>query len=151
MEDNVEVNIAVEYCANTNNKNTMFFGQAARQIVTGEWDVKEVPKLPKQLYEYEKIYEVMVVYQAFKFVLELLVESKEGGIIVFVYPYTDKRKIQRVITDEFSDKPYVSKKLDIDKKPELLMLKALRMDKVCYSDNLTGSDFSKVIEKLKMC
>lgn len=151
MEDNVEVKIAVEYCANTNNKNTMFFGQAAKQIVTGEWDVKEVPKLPKQLYEYEKIYEVMVVYQAFKFVLELLVESKEGGIIVFVYPYTDKRKIQRVITDEFSDKPYVSKKLDIDKKPELLMLKALRMDKVCYSDNLTGSDFSKVIEKLKMC
>ena len=45
----------------------------------------------------------------------------------------------------------MSKKLDIDKKPEMLMLKALRMDKVCYSDNLTGSDFSKVIEKLKMC
>ncbi len=55
MEDNVEVKIAVEYCANTNNKNTMFFGQAAKQIVTGEWDVKEVPKLPRQLYEYEKI------------------------------------------------------------------------------------------------
>ena len=151
MEDNVEVKIDVEYCANTNNKNTMFFGQAAKQIVTGEWDVKEVPKLPRQLYEYEKIYEVMVVYQAFKFVLELLIEPKEGGVIIFVYPYTSNRKIQRVITDEFSDKPYISSKLDIDKKPELLMLKALRMDKVCYSDNLTGSDFSKVIEKLKMC
>ena len=151
MEDNVEVKIAVEYCANTNNKNTMFFGQAAKQIVTGEWDVKEVAKLPRQLYEYEKIYEVMVVYQAFKFVLELLIEPKEGGVIIFVYPYTSNRKIQRVITDEFSDKPYISSKLDIDKKPELLMLKALRMDKVCYSDNLTGSDFSKVIEKLKMC
>ena len=151
MEDNVEVKIAVEYCANTNNKNTMFFGQAAKQIVTGEWDVKEVPKLPRQLYEYEKIYEVMVVYQAFKFVLELLIEPKEGGVIIFVYPYTSNRKIQRVITDEFSDKPYISSKLDIDKKPELLMLKALSMDKVCYSDNLTGSDFSKVIEKLKMC
>ena len=151
MEDNVEVKIAVEYCANTNNKNTMFFGQAAKQIVTGEWDVKEVPKLPRQLYEYEKIYEIMVVYQAFKFVLELLIEPKEGGVIIFVYPYTSNRKIQRVITDEFSDKPYISSKLDIDKKPELLMLKALRMDKVCYSDNLTGSDFSKVIEKLKMC
>ena len=151
MEDNVEVKIAVEYCANTNNKNTMFFGQAAKQIVTGEWDVKEVPKLPRQLYEYEKIYEVMVVYQAFKFVLELLIEPKEGGVIIFVYPYTSNRKIRRVITDEFSDKPYISSKLDIDKKPELLMLKALRMDKVCYSDNLTGSDFSKVIEKLKMC
>ena len=151
MEDNVEVKIAVEYCANTNNKNTMFFGQAAKQIVTGEWDVKEVPKLPRQLYEYEKIYEVMVVYQAFKFVLELLIEPKEGGVIIFVYPYTSNRKIQRVITDEFSDKPYISSKLDIDNKPELLMLKALRMDKVCYSDNLTGSDFSKVIEKLKMC
>ena len=151
MEDNVEVKIAVEYCANTNNKNTMFFGQAAKQIVTGEWDVKEVPKLPRQLYEYEKIYEVMVVYQAFKFVLELLIEPKEGGVIIFVYPYTSNRKIQRVITDEFSDKPYISSKLDIDKKPELLMLQALRRDKVCYSDNLTGSDFSKVIEKLKMC
>ena len=81
----------------------MFFGQAAKQIVTGEWDVKEVPKLPRQLYEYEKIYEVMVVYQAFKFVLELLIEPKEGGVIIFVYPYTSNRKIQRVITDEFSD------------------------------------------------
>ena len=151
MEDNVEVKIAVEYCANTNNKNTMFFGQAAKQIVTGEWDVKEVPKLPRQLYEYEKIYEVIVVYQALKLLLELLIEPKEGGVIIFVYPYTSNRKIQRVITDEFSDKPYISSKLDIDKKPELLMLKALRMDKVCYSDNLTGSDFSKVIEKLKMC
>ena len=151
MEDNVEVKIAVEYCANTNNKNTMFCGQAAKQIVTGEWDVKEVPKLPRQLYEYEKIYEVMVVYQAFKFVLELLIEPKEGGVIIFVYPYTSNRKIQRVITDEFSDKPYISIKLYIYKKPQLLILKPLRMYNLFYSNNLTGSDFSKVIEKLKMC
>lgn len=146
--DNEIIDIAVEYCSNTQNKNNMFFGQAAKQIVSGEWDVKEVPKLPRFLYEYEMAYELLIEYQSFKFVLQLLIEPKDGGMICYVYPYTKDRKIYRKITNDFSDLPNVTSKLDREKRPELFIIKCLTLDKVCYSDNLTGSDFKKVLSNM---
>lgn len=150
MENDEKVTIAVEYCSNTNNENKMFFGQAANQIISGEWDVKELPKLPRQQYEYEVAYELEVEYQSFRFCLQLLVEPKNGGRICFVYPLTKDRNIYRKISDKFSDLPNVSSKLDRDKRPEYLIMRCLQLDKVCYSDNLTGSDFKKVLERIQI-
>lgn len=149
-ENSETVTIAVEYCSNTNNENKMFFGQSAKQIITGEWDVKELPKLPRLQYEYEKLYEIEIEYQTFRFCLELLFEPKNGGKICFVYPLTKDRKIYRKLTDEFSDLPNVSSKLDKTRKAEEHIIKCLQMDKICFSDNLTGSDFYKVLDKLKI-
>lgn len=149
-EDDITIDIAVEYCSNTNNKNTMFFGQSAKQIISGEWDVKEVPKLPRMQYEYEVAYEIMIEYQSFKFVLQLLIEPKNGGAICYVYPYTKDRKIYRKITNEFSDLPNITNRLDREKRPELMIRKCLEMEKVCYSDNLTGSDFKKVLANMNI-
>lgn len=148
--DGNKIKIAVEYCANTNNENKMFFGTAQKQIVSGSWDVKEYPKLPRKQYEYDKAYEVLLIYQGFKFVMELLVEPKDGGIIIHVYKYTKDRKIYRIIQDAFSDLPNVSSKLDREKRPEELMMKCLKLNKVCYSDNLTGSDFNKCLEMMNI-
>ena len=150
MEDNETVTIAVEYCSNTNNGNQMFFGQSAKQIITGEWDVKELPKLPREQYEYEKLYEIELNYQSFRFCIELLFEPKNGGRILFVYPLTSDRKIFRKITPEFSDLPNVTSILNKDIKAEEYIIKCLQMDKVCYSDNLTGSDFKRVLANMKL-
>lgn len=138
------VDIAVEYCANANADNKMFFGQSAKQIVTGEWDTTEVPKLPRKQDMYDKIYEVLVEYQKFRFVIELLVEPMEGGLLCFIYPFTGTRKIDRKLTTEFSDNPFISARLDTKRKPEFLISECFRTGKVCYSDNLTGSDFKHV-------
>lgn len=147
FEDSI-IDVAVEMCEDTQNGNTMFFGTSAKQIVHGDWDVKDYPKLPRLQYEYEKIYEMEVKYQAFRFVVELLVEPKNGGVILFVYPLTTDRKIYRVIQDEFSDLPNITQRLDVSKRPEYLISKALMDNKICYSDNLTGTDFAKVRELL---
>lgn len=144
------ITIAVEYCANTNNENQMFFGNASKQIISGEWDVTDLPRLPKKQWEYDKIYEILVVYQSFKFVVELLVEPINGGVFLYVYPYTKKREIYRIIQDEFSDQPNISSRLDRNKKPELIIMDCIRLNKICYSDNLTGSDFNKCLEMLKL-
>lgn len=144
------IDIAVEYCANANYDNKMFFGQTSKQIISGEWDTIDVPKLPKEQFEYEKIYEVLVEYQKFKFVIELLVEPKEGGVICFVYPFTGNRKIERKLTEVFSDNPYITNKLDTKKRPEYIMSECFRLNKVCYSDNLTGSDFKHVVDVFKI-
>lgn len=128
----------------------MFFGTASKQIISGEWDVHELPRLPRKQWEYEKVYEIEVVYQAFKFVVELLIEPKNGGKLLFVYPKTSDRKIYRIIQDEFSDLPNVTCMLDRNKKPEIMIMECLKLNKICYSDNLTGSDFNKCLEKLMM-
>ena len=149
MEDNV-IDIAVEYCANANFENKMFFGQTAKQIVSGEWDTVEVPKLPRKQSEYENVYEVLVEYQKFQFVLNLLVEPIDGGVICFVYPFTGQRKIARKITEQFSDNPMISARLDTTKRPEYLISECFRLGKVCYSDNLTGADFKHVNEVFRI-
>ena len=138
------VDIAVEYCANANISNSMFFGQAGKQIVTGEWEVKCANRLPKPIEEYENVYEVLLIYQKFKFVLQLLVEPNDGGKLIFVYPFTGSRKFDRIIQDEFSDLPNITRKLDISRRPEAYIRNCLVLDKVCYSDNLTASDFNHV-------
>lgn len=148
--DNSVVDIAVEYCANANAQNKMFFGQTAKQIISGEWDTIDVPKLPRKYYEYEKVYEILLRYQKFEFVIELLVEPKNGGALCHIYPSTKQRKIYRIITDVFSDLPNVTTKLDIKKKPEAVMADCFRLDKVCFSDNLTGSDFRNVMNVFRI-
>ena len=148
--DNTVVDIAVEYCANANAQNKMFFGQTAKQIISGEWDTVSVPRLPRRYYEYEKVYELLLKYQKFEFVIELLVEPKNGGTLCFVYPSTKNRKIYRIITDEFSDLPNITTKLDIKKKPEAIMSNCFRLDKVCFSDNLTGSDFKNIMNVFRI-
>ena len=149
LEDRT-VKIAVEYCANAGTKSNMFFGRAAKQIVSGEWDTYDLPHIPRSQLEYDMIYEVMIIYQSFRFCMQLLIEPKKGGTIVFVYPLTKKRKIYRQIQEEFSDLPNVTNQLDPHIKPEALMIECYRKGKICYSDNLTGSDFKHVIENLQI-
>ena len=144
------IDVAVEYCAKADIKNKMFFGQSEKQIVSGEWDTREVPKLPRSFNDYERVYEVSVIYQSFKFILDLLVEPEEGGMIVYIYPNTNDRKIDRIITEQFSDSPFISTRLDTSKRPEYFINECFRRGKVCYSDNLTGADFGHVNDVFKI-
>jgi len=138
------IDIAVEYCANAKIENKMFFGQTAKQIVHGEWDTKDVAKLPKKQDVYETVYEILLTYQKFSFVIQLLVDTEDGGRLVHVYPYTGHRKIYRQLTDTFSDKPNISARLDTKRRPEAIIAECFRQNKICYSDNMTGSDFKNV-------
>lgn len=143
------IDLAVEYCANSNKTNTMFFGQAAKQIISGEWDTEDLPHLPGDQKDYECVYKVLVKYQSFNFMMNLLIDD-EGSKIVFIYPHTGKTKVDRIIQDEFSINPLINNRLDPRHKPEAHMLDCFRFNKVCYSDNLTGTDFGHVIEHFRI-
>lgn len=142
--DDTVIDIAVEYCANANFENKMFFGHTAKQIVSGEWETKDMPKLPKKQFEYEKVYEVLVEYQSFKFCLNLLCEPQEGGLIVFIHPFSGTRKIERIIRQDISDNPLISGALDPARIPEARIIQCAKFKKIAYSDNLTGADFTHV-------
>lgn len=145
--EGVEVLIACEYGGHIKGTGLMNFGEATKSIMSGEWSVTNQPRLPKEYLLYENVYELLIRYQQFGFVLQLLIDPEEGTKLLFVYPWTKKRKIERIITDEFSDDLMVSRYFK-DNRPEALMRECLINKRVCYSDNLTASDFLSVYDQM---
>lgn len=145
--ENGVVDIAVENCEVVETKSRMFFGTAAKQIVNGEWDVDEVPKLLKPYEFYDMLYELTVIADEFKYIMQLMIDDQNGGAFVFVYPNTTDRKTMRILTPEFHTDPYITKGFRRDIKAECLMAECIRAGKICYSDNLTGTDFRQVMAK----
>ena len=141
------VDIAVENCEVVETKSKMFFGLAAKQIVQGEWDVDEVPKLLKPYEFYSMLYEVTVVAGEFKYIMQLLSDDENGGLFVYVYPSTKDHKTFRILTPEFHTDPFITNGFRHDIKAECCMAECIRYGKICYSDNLTGTDFRQVMNK----
>ena len=148
-DDNKEVLIAVEFGGHLKGTGSGFFGDTAKTIVTGEWDVKNFPRLPKDHIDYEKVYEMVIEYQTFMFMLELLVDPEEGTKLLFVYPKTTDRKVDRIITDRFSSGMFVTRYFK-DNVPETYIQNCIATERVCYSDNLTATDFRGVLEQMDL-
>ena len=141
-----ETVVLVEQCAIAGTNSSMFFGHAAKSIIGGEWASKEKPHLPEPLETYEKLYEVELRDCGFEFIIDLLMDKKTGGVFTFVYPKTRKyKKVPRVITTEFSTDPLTTASFNVNVKAEALMRSLIKAFKVCFSDNLTGTDFEKVL------
>lgn len=145
--ENGVVDIAVENCEIVATNSKMFFGLAAKQITSGEWDVDEVPKLLKPYEFYSMLYELTVVAGDFKYIMQLLSDDENGGLFVYVYPNTTERKTVRILTPEFHTDPFITNGFRNDIKAEVAMCNAIRAGKICYSDNLTGTDFRQVMNK----
>ena len=145
--EEVEIEIAVEYCGHIKGTGNMFFGQAAKTILSGEWDVNDEPKLPKARCFYYMVYELLLKYQNFAFVLQLLVDPESGVRLLYVYPYTKDRKIPRVITDKFSENPNITRKFKHNA-AEIYMRECFEDGKMVFSDNLTAADFKGVYRQM---
>lgn len=147
--EDITIEIACEYTGHIKGSGVMFFGQASKAIMAGEWDVKNSPKLPKDKVDYEKVYELVIAYKQFSFVVQLLVDIYTGVCLVYVYPRTTQRKIQRIITDEFSDNIFISRYFK-DNSPERRIRELIANEKIVYSDNLTASDFQNVYSQMNL-
>ena len=145
--ENGVVDIAVENCEVVETKSKMFFGNTAKQITSGEWEVNDCPKLLKPYAFYNMLYEIDIQYGEFKYVMQLLSDGETGGTFVFIYPNTTGRKIRRVITNIFNVDPMITNGLNPRIKAECLISECFRSGKVCYSDNLTGTDFKQILSQ----
>ena len=147
-----ETRIAVENCENAGTASKMFFGNIANSITGGQWETQEVPHLPveeegREL-PYIKLYEILLSDMGFRFVVCLCVNN-QGGQWVYVYPYTQTRRIRRHITTEFSTDPFYSVGLKDTIPAEAKIKELMKEQKICFSDNLTGSDFKAVLDNRK--
>lgn len=148
--ENGVVDIAVENCEVVETKSKMFFGLASKQITTGEWEVNDCPKLLKPYEFYEMLYEIDIKYNDFRYVMQLMHDEAAGGSFVYIYPNTKARKIRRIITNVFSVDPFITNGLNPKIKAEQLISECFRSGKVCYSDNLTGTDFKQILDQYNL-
>lgn len=146
----VVVKIAVEYCANSGNNSKMFFGEHSKAITGGAWETHEQPHPVRDLEQCQMLYELKLICNGFKFVIQLY-SNDDGGLFVYVYPFTGTRNIYRVIQSDFSDLPTVTNYFMVDKiQAERYIVDCLKHGKTCYSDNLTGDEFKQCMALLKM-
>lgn len=138
------VKIAVEKCAQTSEVGLMAFGRRARSINGTEWETEEHAHLLKPFNAYEVKYQILYKYDSFKFVIDLLRDKETREITLFVYPFTgeaDASKIKRRVTDEYTTTFLHTAYLTILNGFDKLVLELIERGKVCYSDNLTGTEF----------
>lgn len=141
--NNSYIQIAVEYCSSIT-KGKMFFGQKAKMIVGGVWDCEVHPKLYEKYEHYKNLYRVLYEYTSFKFMINLL-EDKDKQLVLYVYPYTKETpKNIRVVSDKFSVNRLTTYQLTNLTKGDILVNRLLAERKICFSDNLTGTEFFQI-------
>lgn len=145
------VQIACEYCEpKEGGKSSLVFGRTAKQINYGDWDVKQMPHLPKRrLTDYELCYTIIVEVSTFKFLCELLIDKETGACLWYVSPKTTEIKANtRVVSDKTDFNPLTTKGFIPLSIAEQKAFELFRVGKVAYSDNLTGTDFTQAIKQI---
>ena len=158
-ENNKEIiiKIAVENCGNDkgNTKNLMFFGNSRKSIVSGQWESETQKTLDGNFdKDYRKIYKMIIENDDFSYMVHLL-QDKQKNVFLYVYPctkltYDDKLKI-RIVTNNSNLLLYnklSSLNLTILTKYDNIIINLIRNKKIAFSDNLTGSEFYKLIKNI---
>lgn len=143
------VHIAVEYCEALNHASRMFFGQASKNITTGVWETTQKPHLKKDPSQYTELYKMVVEYENFKFFCRFMMSDK-GSPFWYVEPKTTPIQAgTRVISDKVNINYMYSYGFTPINAAERQAFEYLEMNKIFYSDNLTGTDFEQCYKALR--
>lgn len=135
----ITINIAVELCENSGNNSKMFFGAVSKSITNGTWESEEQPHIPYEYKTCKLLYSLTVIKHNMMYVAEILEHEQE--MFIFVHP-TNKVKTKRIICEAYQPNMFVTSKLVELTGGDIIMRKLIKMNKICYSDNLTGTEFS---------
>lgn len=143
----VKITIAVEFCENSGNNSKMFFGSKSAMITNGAWQCKPTPRLPDYYRKYNVIYGVWIKFADMQYNMELLEHQFNHHNIIYVYPAI-KRKYVRGIQKQLSQDLMTTDRLYELTHGDKYLLSLLKLNKIAYSDNLTGSEFEEILDKI---
>lgn len=125
---------------NTDIPTSMIFGRPGNMILSGEWDIAEYPRRPKG--EYETHYEIGLNFPQYSFILQMQTSEEQETPILFVYPNKHGRKLDRVLQDEISPDPMITRELRDDIRVEPMIHSLWKSGKVFYANDLCGNMFN---------
>lgn len=148
-ENGVVVKIACEYCANSATKSKMFFGADSKMTNEGKWLTRECPTPTIEMFEQsEKQFEFVLEWNSTRFLCTVLC-GRGGEQWLYVTPKTTAvQPYTQVYTNCVTANPYYSRGLFPRTLREKKIL-ALIETRTFFSDNLTGTEFSETLRKLK--
>lgn len=141
--DKTETHIAVYLTDAINFNSGMFFGNSSKAIVNGVWETDEQPHLIGDIDDYNSIYSLVFLYDKNMFLCEFL-QSKidPNSFTWFVTPKTTPiQKNTRVCSNLYSINYLHTQGFKPLNDKESTIFNMLKTGKVCYSDNLTGTEF----------
>lgn len=144
----VIINIAVEYCESSSNS-SMIFGSTSSMAVGGAWQTEKHNTFSEPLEHLKKYYHVLIQRDNFKFSV-YIVTGKENVPYLAVHPYTKKIEIKnfdRIFSDRLYLTPAYSESLVPITKYDTLFFKLLNEGKIQFSDNLTGTEFYRILKE----
>lgn len=147
-----DAKIAIERCVNTAKlRNTsMFFGKARQNIVDGGFISVDMPHIPFPFAECKIEYNVKLEHENMTYILSLLTHQEDNITFVYVYPLEEKMHCEREVRLDYDGNPMHTSKLIPITKGDYIMLEYLNMNKVFFSDNLTGTEFNAIRKNYNM-
>lgn len=153
--ENVVVKIICEKTAELPVKSKMAFGEVSKSISGSSYQTKNMPKLPDDYSSYTAIWTIFVESGLMTYWMEFLM-SDDGEYIWYVRPTKkfisekhkrEKVKDMRIVSDKFYQYAGYTDKFIPLTEEEVNPLAMIRMGRVCFSDNLTGTEFEEILEK----
>lgn len=150
-ENGEDTKLRVYLTDSLNYNSGMFFGKIAKNITGGAYEVDTYPHLPKRVNEYQKIHEMVVEVNEFKFLMSLLEDKKNHDVFWYVEPKTSEiQKNTRVISNHFSTDPLYTASFALPiNDMEARAFRLIKAGKICYSDDLCGTEFNNVLTEVR--
>lgn len=129
----------------------MFFGLASKNITKGEYTTEQQPHLKGKINDYNIMYEVVLKYNNFRYMMRFLRHKTDNFYVWYVEPKTTPIKEKtRVIALEYNpDVLWTNGFLPLTWSEEQAFKMLLVHKKVVFSDNLTGTEFNNIIHNFK--
>lgn len=142
------VKIAVELTNHSSNSTSkMFFGAKSTAIINGVWETGVYPHLAHEYGDYTTIYAVTFILANMKYRAELLKYNGNNTYeVIYVVPSGKHITTQRIIQEQYSPNKLITDKFYSICIGDAKMKELIRMNKIVYSDNLTGSEFKNVLK-----
>lgn len=149
-EDGPDTDIAVFLTESLKTNTGLFFGRAAKNITQGAYATEPQPRLPDDIRNYKILYRVVLQYENIMFMMQVLQHNESNDITWYITPKTTAiDKNTRVVSTEFSTSPYYSRLLIGITQKENELFKMLMDGRVCFSDDLTGTEFYNLLPKFR--
>lgn len=144
----ITTKLAIEQCPSAGS-NAKIFGGIKKSILGTSYDVKcGVPLFrDKRFEDYDVHYEILFKYDE-QYLMRAMVDKKTSEPFILVSSYKGQRPIKRIIQNEFSFDPMVTRCLNPSIIAEKKILQLMKEGKVCYTDELTGTEFPEVYKKI---
>lgn len=146
-ENSKQIKIGIEYCEDVYT-NPLVFGKSAKMINGGEWQVAKVPLVRRDTRADRLLFKFYVQKEFSIYKCLVLYAEDEKQPYIFVYPYTKQDKItdkDRLFTDSHEMQTRLhNTNLTMSLSCDIMLTELFKLNRICYSDSLTGTEFELI-------